>query len=352
MEKNSILKFIQNIYIEPTNLCNLNCIMCGYVKEKKPKGFMDISTFSTILNQIKEIRDVPLGLHAFGEPLLHPEMDKFISLLKDFSFSNVFFATNATLLGRELAHKIVNSDIFRFILLGIDAFSAKTYSNIRKGNIMHAANGIKNLLIERQLAGKDFPKISVLFIYMDENKHELEIFYKVITSFFKKMKLNFKVTADVNDPDYLEKKHDYLLISRCDLMEKERVLKLNEGLKKFCKKYSILFPEVKEPPCCKSNKCFSVCSQIFNLTIHFNGWVSPCCCDSKLLLKMGNVKNNTLEEILCSEKFLKFRAAHINQNLENYPICQMCNVREKWPADKIKINLYKEIFYDRTINPD
>ena len=42
----------KKIYVEITNHCNLNCIMCNNDKLKRKRGFMDISLYKKIIDEI------------------------------------------------------------------------------------------------------------------------------------------------------------------------------------------------------------------------------------------------------------------------------------------------------------
>ncbi len=81
------------IQIEITEACNLNCKHC-YLGDKKPKH-MDIKTFTCILQTCKD-KGVKVIEYSGGEPLLHPEFEKFVSLGKEMGFFQMLF-TNGML---------------------------------------------------------------------------------------------------------------------------------------------------------------------------------------------------------------------------------------------------------------
>src|SRR5574344_1889955 len=70
------MKF-KKIYLEVTNICNLNCIFCPV--NNREKHFMDINDFKFILNALKGYTNY-LYFHLMGEPLMHPEINKLIDL--------------------------------------------------------------------------------------------------------------------------------------------------------------------------------------------------------------------------------------------------------------------------------
>ena len=73
------------IGIEITNICNFACIMCPYqdmVKKKiRRQGKMSFSLFKKIVDEISSFAEL-IYLHGLGEPLLHPQLFKFIGHAK------------------------------------------------------------------------------------------------------------------------------------------------------------------------------------------------------------------------------------------------------------------------------
>ena len=59
----------KKIYIEITNVCNLNCKFCP--PTKRAKEFMALDQFEIIIKQIHNETNL-VALHVKGEPLLHP----------------------------------------------------------------------------------------------------------------------------------------------------------------------------------------------------------------------------------------------------------------------------------------
>ena len=84
----------KRIYIEITNVCNLNCEFCE--PHNRENRFMTLVEFESVLNKISNYSSY-IYLHVKGEPLLHPDFDKIVKLAysKDFQIN---LTTNATLL--------------------------------------------------------------------------------------------------------------------------------------------------------------------------------------------------------------------------------------------------------------
>ncbi len=82
------------IYIEITNICNLNCSFCK--EDKRKKASLTLEQFKHILSKIKGHTD-HIYLHVKGEPLIHPDIDNIINIAKEYGF-NVNITTNGRLI--------------------------------------------------------------------------------------------------------------------------------------------------------------------------------------------------------------------------------------------------------------
>ena len=111
------MKKFKKFYIEITNVCNLRCNFCP--ETKRTAEFMKIETFNEILDQIKPYTDY-IYLHVKGEPLLHPEIDKFL----DSSYKKGFMVnitTNGTLI-KSVSDKILTKSALRQINFSLHSF--------------------------------------------------------------------------------------------------------------------------------------------------------------------------------------------------------------------------------------
>jgi len=61
----------KKIYIEITNVCNLNCKFCP--ETKRSKEFMNSQKFEEVIKKIHKYTKL-VALHVKGEPLLHNEL--------------------------------------------------------------------------------------------------------------------------------------------------------------------------------------------------------------------------------------------------------------------------------------
>ena len=77
------------VYVEITNICNMNCSFC-HGHSRKP-GMMSEENFARILSQLSE-KTKYIYYHLMGEPLLHPDLPRFITMAKQAGFKQVIIA--------------------------------------------------------------------------------------------------------------------------------------------------------------------------------------------------------------------------------------------------------------------
>ena len=96
------------VYVEITNICNMNCSFCHGTK--RPPKSMNLNEFEFILQQLKPHTDY-IYYHLMGEPLLHPDLEKFIHLSTERRFKSVI-TTNGTLL-KEKGHILIEQKVHK-----------------------------------------------------------------------------------------------------------------------------------------------------------------------------------------------------------------------------------------------
>ena len=69
----------KRVYIEITNICNLNCDFCPATKREKK--YMSINEFEEIIKKVKGYTN-HIYLHVKGEPLIHPNLDEILKISK------------------------------------------------------------------------------------------------------------------------------------------------------------------------------------------------------------------------------------------------------------------------------
>lgn len=105
---------MKRIYIEISNVCNLECSFCK--KDSIRKRFLSVNEFDTIINKIKGYTK-HIYLHVKGEPFIHPNLRD----LLDIAYNNemlVNITTNGTMIDFEL----LNHPAIRQINVSLHAY--------------------------------------------------------------------------------------------------------------------------------------------------------------------------------------------------------------------------------------
>lgn len=87
---------LDKIYLEITNVCNLDCTFCH--KTSRQKRLMSEEEFNILTDKLRG-RAKFLYFHLMGEPTLHPQLPRFIEIAKQKGFLPML-TTNGSLLSR------------------------------------------------------------------------------------------------------------------------------------------------------------------------------------------------------------------------------------------------------------
>ena len=149
--------------IEATNLCNYRCNYCPQSEsggDNPKKGRMKIELFEHILKKISAVKPVSqIYLTGTGEPLLHPELERFITLSNRSGFIPGF-SSNGSLFTKERIATLLNSGEFS---LTVDFSPSKEiYETHRAGGCWKTVRtNLHNLLTSKKSSGADYPKIEI-----------------------------------------------------------------------------------------------------------------------------------------------------------------------------------------------
>ena len=113
------MKRFQKVYLEISNLCNLRCSFCPGTK--RPGEAMDRERFRLLLERLEGWTDF-LYFHLMGEPLGHPLLGEFLALAGQKGFK-VILTTNGTLLPKR-QELLLNAPALHKVNISLHAFEA------------------------------------------------------------------------------------------------------------------------------------------------------------------------------------------------------------------------------------
>ncbi len=113
------MKRFHKIYLEISNVCNLTCSFCPGTK-RTPK-VMSEDAFSMLLPKLQPWTD-HLYFHLMGEPLCHPKLETFLHLAGNAGFK-VILTTNGTLVKKQ-QKMLLSSPALHKVNISLHAFEA------------------------------------------------------------------------------------------------------------------------------------------------------------------------------------------------------------------------------------
>lgn len=276
-------KMFKKIYIEITNNCNLNCSFCSPVK--KTKKFMTISEFEHILKEV-ELKTNYIYLHVKGEPLLHPNLIDFLKLAEKYNLK-VNLTTNGTL----------------FPIL-VDKL--KVCKALHKINFsLHCEQDNPNYLNE-------------LFKSVEKLSEETIIIYRLWT--LKDGNLDKKSTTIV------EKIKMYYKLSP----ETVNKIIIDKNIKISPRIYVDKDNEFIWPDETNGNESTGFCMALkTQIAILCDGTVVPCCLDSNGCIELGNIYNQSLDEIINGDKFKLLKKSFQERKITE-KLCLNCTFKNRF----------------------
>ena len=288
------MKQFKRVYIEITNVCNLQCSFCPPTKRKKE--YMTKENFANILNKIKEHSDY-IYFHVKGEPLVHPELEEFLKISYDKGLK-VNLTTNGSLI-KEKQEILLNSPALRQISFSLQSFEKDTA-------IMDKEKYIKDIIGFVESA-KERDLIFELRLWNLGNDINIEA--DLVNDFMlnyieKNLNLPFEIKANVTPGKGIRiDKRIYL-----------------SQAKQFA------WPDIEKEDISQEGFCYGLRNQI---AILVDGTVVPCCLDGEGIINLGNIYKKEFNEIIRCQ-----RATDIVNNFSNRkviePLCRKCGFRHKF----------------------
>lgn len=278
--------------VETTNFCTMKCICCPRQYMTRKVGFMDVKLFEKIVKQMKQDE---ICLHHFGDPLLHPHIEDFIGVCKNYGIT-CSFSTNPTSLSPENVDKILTYNLDK-LHISLDGATKETYEKIRRGRADYD-KAIKNInYLLARIKNRSVPQVTIAIIRMKETEKEIEEFKKQWSG-IENVKVEVKefITWDGQHNDITELGSEYS--------------------HKFKRDYI---------------PCFWPWGK---LTVLWDGRVVPCCFDYDGACVLGNLNTQTLEEIWNGPKMQALRKMQIENKYPEGHLCKNCREREGFSPSK------------------
>jgi radical SAM protein with 4Fe4S-binding SPASM domain len=285
------------VHIDTNNTCNFRCKFCTtgdhelLKKYARPLGEMSFETFVKIIDDLKrfngKIKDILM--HKNGEPLLHKDIVEMIKYAKSSNVSGrVILVTNGSKLTPKLARGIASSGV-DVIQISVQHVSDEGYKSISNVDVSY------NSIVA-----------NVAYLYAHINKETSRLLVKLMdTGLSEEEKQVFRDDFEhISTEYYIEHPISYTQPSI-----KDTSLNIQRGTTHD--HYEAKYKEICTLP-------------FYTMNINFNGKVSGCSFDWRHAHIMGNVHEESLEEIWNGKKYNEFRLLHARKQRGNNPYCNGC----------------------------
>ncbi|MBN1586922.1 MAG: radical SAM protein [Candidatus Omnitrophica bacterium] len=329
------------VYVEPTDVCNAKCQYCVHTTDEsphgRPKGFMELEIWKRVIEDLAAMKAdgtiterIDFRPYWFGESFLHPEFDQMLKYAMQNDFlDEMLLATNGAHLDARYVEILLDwaeahPKAQFFINYGIDALDEAGVNQVKrmKGSGQMLEN-IHSMLDARAL--RAVPNLHLIYqmVVMPENVGRSSDFVNHWESVLDGRGIGYVVGTDWSP--YIHK--DYVWLKSCvgadwqqDADELHRGACYTSGMTLMEQ-----YPESPGPLKPAGPQERKPCGMAWQLTVCWDGRVTPCCIDTKCDLEIGNVHQQSLREIYTGKKALELRVAHLQGILEDYPRCDYCD---------------------------
>ena len=265
---------LKRVYLEITNSCNLDCPFCT---NPKGKTFLTLEEIEDYIQQIKKHCDF-IYLHILGEPLLHPNFKEILNLLDKYSMK-LQLVTNGTLLNKY--PNILEHSCIRKLSISLHSINNININDIYFETINKLIDNHSNTNIELRFYDKD------------------------------------NLSRQLNDYlNYLKQRYKF------ETTAKNNSYKINNNTYIYFEDF-FKWPDINDKELSNIGTCHGAIDMI---AINSNSDVTICCLDPKAYNKIGNLKINTLDEVLNSDKYQNYINEFKNKIISS-EICKKCTYR-------------------------
>ena len=278
-ESQKMAKFPLNIMVEVTSHCNIQCVMCPREVMTRKEGIMDFGLYTKIIDETtRHGKPYLLTLHFSGEPLINKRLPEMIKYAKNKGVPIVRLNSNGTLLDETKSRELLNSGL-DIITIAIEA-NKEIHKKVRIGSDFDAVkDNVKQLAEMKKELKLKKPNIRVQILTMDD------VTDKIV-----------KDGINMWEPivDYVNVASISTAGGQVDDLGSTR------EKKKYCKEIWT------------------------NMIMLWNGDVTVCCADHDARLKVGNILEESIEDIWNGERYQRIRELHLKGEYDKLPLCKQC----------------------------
>lgn len=282
------------VHIEITNICGLACSFCP--PKINPSKTMSLDFFKKTLHELTPYTKT-LAFHVMGDPLLLSNLHEYLDIAQKHNFE-VELTTSGYYLSLHKAETLFHKAV-RQLNISLNSFNKNSLNISFEDYIGHVLDVCSQKI-------NNFPKpfINLRLWNLDDACSE-EPYNKLI---FEKLNSFFDTAIDT------------------DMIYKEKLKSL-----RLASKVLLNFDSYFEWPSLSSSHnshapCYGLSSHIGILA---NGTVVPCCLDGDGVINLGNLHEESLENILSSKRATDMIDG-FKEHLAVEELCKKCSFKDRF----------------------
>jgi radical SAM protein with 4Fe4S-binding SPASM domain len=287
------MKFYR-IYIELTNICGLQCSFCP--TKNLPNQTMSLDFFEAIVKQSKKITN-EIACHVVGDPLTLSNLKEYLDVIHKYKMKAML--TTSGYFMKKHDYKTLFHPCVKQINISLNAFNkndtAFTFEQYMKPILEFCHEKVKR-------EEESFINLRMwnLDEVMSEKKFNIELFEALNSTFTVNLKLE-----------------------NLNPKEKKSIRLENKVLLHFDNYF-------EWPSLTNKNYGHGTCQGLdSHIGILANGDVVPCCLDNEAVMKLGNVKELSLKEIVYGTRATDmrdgFKVGHCSEEM-----CLKCSYKDRF----------------------
>ncbi len=281
------------MYIEPTNACDCNCIICPRTQMTRPIGMMSTALFEKIVDDLLAMpAPSELRLFNYGEPLLHKQLPRMIRYARSKGF-RPRFQTNGLQLTAANIQRLLDAGL-DYIGISVNGLDAQAYEQIRPG--FSFARFLDHVRLLRRMvddSGQPFHihiNAQVLKEECEARPYAVEAFQRTWSALADSMSVS--------------------------------------GLNRYDKIALLCGGQVTKNDLCqlprKSDEEVACPEPFDRLVIKWDGRVTLCCVDYDARLVVGDLNRQSVSQVWRSPRLQNIRNLVKTRQYQRLPTCRIC----------------------------
>ena len=291
----SVLSLFDRVYIEISNICNLQCDFCPEVE--RTKKIMSLDLFTKIIDELVGLtREV--AFHLMGEPLAHPQLPFFLNHCQKVGMP-VNLTTNGTLINVGSRQDAILNSSVRQINFSLQSYAANYPDRSLDQYLSHLVDFSLRAEVER-------PDMYINFRLWNKGSKEDTLL------------------DNRNYLDFIENAFASKISNKVDVGFRKSMHLRNRIYIHFDSRFE--WPKLDQPIRSQKGFCYGLRN---HFGIHADGTVVPCCLDKEAVLNLGKVDANKESALSVLNALKSERARKIRDGFSQFrlteELCQRCD---------------------------